>query len=557
MPIEAALGSEKRSGAIVARYLYTLRYLRPVQIYGRIWFRLHAVRPDVHVKVSLRPPSGRWVPPIERTASMTDANTFRFLNCLGNIVSASDWNDPRRDKLWLYNLHYFDDLNAVGAAGRAAWHRALIDRWVRDNSPGAGNGWEPYPTSLRIVNWIKWCLAGNALEPQWMHSLGTQVRWLRQRIEWHLLGNHLFANAKALVFAGLFFKGDEGAEWLAKGLKILRKQVPEQVLADGGHFELSPMYHGIVLEDLLDLVNATGTWPGQVPQTVLIQWRETASRMLRWAKGLSHPDGEIAFFNDAALGVAPNFAMLEAYAKRLEIEAPAHANDPVTYFEDSGYVRLARGGAVALLDVAPVGPDYLPGHAHADTLSFELSLFGQRVLVNSGTSCYGGSPERLRQRSTSVHNTVVVNGQDSSEVWGSFRVARRARPLGLQLNGVGEVLRAKCAHSGYRRLKGKPIHWREWALHESQLTVRDWIEGPFEDAEAFFHFHPAVTMEPSKGAQAGSVILPNGHRVSWESVEGIAAVRPTTYHPRFGVSESSNSLRIRFAGSESRVIFRW
>jgi uncharacterized heparinase superfamily protein len=70
-----------------------------------------------------------------------------------------------------------------------------------------------------------------------------------------------------------------------------------------------------------------------------------------------------------------------------------------------------HGPAVALLDVAPIGPDYLPGHAPADTLSFELSVFGQRLLVNSGTSCYGASLERLRQRATAAHNTVVVDGE--------------------------------------------------------------------------------------------------------------------------------------------------
>ena len=29
---------------------------------------------------------------------------------------------------------------------------------------------------------------------------------------------------------------------------------------------------------------------------------------------------------------------------------------------------------VAIIDVAKIGPDYLPGHGHADTLSFELSI---------------------------------------------------------------------------------------------------------------------------------------------------------------------------------------
>ena len=82
-----------------------------------------------------------------------------------------------------------------------------------------------------------------------------QVRFLRKRLEIHLLGNHLFANAKALVFAGLYFTGNEADEWLGKGLAILEREVPEQVLRDGGHFERSPMHHGIILEDLLDLLN--------------------------------------------------------------------------------------------------------------------------------------------------------------------------------------------------------------------------------------------------------------------------------------------------------------
>ena len=83
----------------------------------------------------------------------------------------------------------------------------------------------------------------------------------------------------------------------------------------------------------------------------------------------------------------------------------------------------------ASADVGEIGPDYRPGHAHADTLCFELSVFGQRLVVNSGTSEYGLGAERLRQRGTAAHSTVQIDGADSSEVWSGFRVARRARPL--------------------------------------------------------------------------------------------------------------------------------
>lgn len=84
--------------------------------------------------------------------------------------------------------------------------------------------------------------------------------------------------------------------------------------------------------------------------------------------------------------------------------------------KDSGYVVAKVNEIKLITDVAKVGPDYIPGHAHADTLSFEFSIGNQRVFVNSGTSIYGLGEERLRQRKTETHNTVVVDGEDSSSV---------------------------------------------------------------------------------------------------------------------------------------------
>ena len=155
---------------------------------------------------------------------------------------------------------------------------------------------------------------------------------------------------------------------------------------------------------------------------------------------------------------------------------------------------------VALLDVAPIGPDYLPGHAHADTLSFELSLFGQRVLVNSGTSCYGMGTERLLQRGTATHNTVAINGQDSSEVWGGFRVARRARPFGLRIEESESGLKVVCAHDGYTRLPGRPIHRREWCFSGGAMEIVDTIEGGFDEAVGRLFFHPGLSLEPNPNA---------------------------------------------------------
>ena len=353
-------------------YFHTLRYLKSVQIYGRLWSRINPAKPDLSSAPQARLPSGKWIETAESRLSMLDNQSFRFLNKVGKVETASDWNDTSQEKLWLYNLHYFDDLNALDARHRVTWHRELITRWIIENPAGLGNGWEPYPTSLRLINWIKWAQQGHHLEPTWLDSLATQARWLRSHIEWHLQGNHLFVNAKALVFSGLFFEGVEAKEWLEQGLKILATEIPEQVLPDGGHFELSPMYHAIILEDILDLLNAANLYPTQIPKAVTHHWRIVTGRMLIWLAGLCHQDGQFAFFNDTALGIAPVFSTLIAYAQRLGISTtePVKPVKLCRHFADSGYIRLQQGDVLALLDVARIGPTYLPGHAHADTLSF-------------------------------------------------------------------------------------------------------------------------------------------------------------------------------------------
>ncbi|MCB0055622.1 MAG: heparinase II/III family protein, partial [Caldilineaceae bacterium] len=413
---------------LFARYFHTLRHLRPVQIYGRLWFRLYRPRPDSRPAPPLCVAAGAWVAPPAGEPRLLGPVTFRFLDETRTLADPGDWNRPSWDKLWLYNLHYFDDLNAEGAGVRREWQRALIARWIADNPPGHGNGWEPYPLSLRVVNWIQWLLAGHAPQPDWLDSLAMQARYLARRLEWHLLGNHLFANAKALVHVGLFFDGSEADSWLAAGLRVLGRQLPEQILPDGGHFERSPMYHAILLKDVLDLLNLARVYPGRIGASQTAQWRDAASRMLDWLRAMTHPDGGLAFFNDAAFGIAPAPEELEAYARRLGLGPRVVPSDGLHHLASSGYVRLQNQDAVAILDVGEIGPTYLPGHAHADSLSFELSLGGRRFVVNSGTSLYDDCEERLRQRSTAAHSTVVVDGADSSEVWHSFRVARRALP---------------------------------------------------------------------------------------------------------------------------------
>lgn len=542
-------GSLRKLGMV----FHTARYLRPRQIAYRLWYRARNSAPDLRPEPAVGAMTGTWVAPFAKPISLVAPNRFRLLNVEYPLESGADWNHPDRPKLWLYNLHYFDDLCAVDAGTRGAQHRDLIRRWIAENPPGHGNGWEPYPTSLRIVNWFKWALAGNELPDGALHSLAVQTRYLHKRLEYHLLGNHLWANAKALVFAGLFFSGDEARSWLDKGLKILGAEMPEQILEDGGHFERSPMYHAIILDDLLDLINLSRAYGREIP----VDWLDTYTRMRAWLIAMSHPDGDIALFNDAALGIAPRWGELDAYAERLQLILQSYSPDPILRFPDTGYIRCEKGPAVLILDVAPVGPDYLPGHAHADTLSFELSLFGQRVFVDSGTSTYEKTSERERQRGTAAHNTLIVDGQDSTEIWGGFRVARRAYPLDLTCGMTSKGVFVDCAHDGYRRLSGKVMHRRRWDFTEGRLTLRDRVEGKFVEAQARFHLHPEVRVAAVEG-EGCRLPLADGHEVVVRVMgAGALRVESTTWHPAFGVAVPNQCLVAEIRTGELVTQIEW
>ena len=519
-------------------YYHTLRHLRLTQVVGRAWFALHRPRPDTspaprrrQIKSAVFP-----LPPL-REGSLVEENVFRFLNVERSLSDAADWNDPGADRLWLYNLHYFDDLNAAGRGRRRAWHERLIARWITENPPSFGAGWEPYPLSLRIVNWIKWEWSGFSLSDAAVHSLAVQARYLRGRLEYHLLGNHLLANAKALVFAGLFFEGDESGKWLDLGLGILESELTEQILADGGHFERSPMYHSIVFGDVLDLLAMSRVFPSVLPPRAFERWTEVAGRMFTWLAAMCHPDGDIAFFNDSVFGVALTPAQLGACARTLDLPISAPPDDEILRLEPSGYVRIRRDRLQIIFDAAPVGADYIPGHAHADALSFELSLGTERVLTNSGISTYNVGPRRAWQRSTAAHNTVEIDGEDSSEMWSAFRVARRARPFDLAVERSETALRVACSHDGYQRLEGKPIHRRTIELGEPVLRVSDSISGTGNhQAAGRFHFHPGTGVQETTAGD-WMIFLPQGTRWRMVGRNGLQLTREEgEYSPEFGKS---------------------
>ena len=364
----------------------TVRHLKAIQVFNRLW-RKRLPRDE----------SGA-----DRRADLPE---FTFLNL---TARPRGWNDAALPKLWLYNLHYFEKPESMALAGQ----------WIAENPRGVGNGWEPYPISLRVANWIRH--SGNRCPPELEPSIREQVAHLLPRLEYHLLANHLLANAKALVMAGATL---HEKRWYDRGMAIYRRELPEQILGDGVHFERSAMYHSIILEDLLDCIDCISN------EGDLSFLRTYAAKMLPALRMLTGPDGTIAKFNDAADGIAKRPAALLDRARRLPPFAP-----PQKPLRPSGFLRLDRGAYCLIAKTGEIGPSYQPGHAHADTWSFELWRNGTKIVTDTGTDRYAVDAERLRQRGTAAHNTVMIDGRDSSEVWAGHRVARRFDPKSHRRN---------------------------------------------------------------------------------------------------------------------------
>lgn len=543
----------------VYRLWHTIRFLKSIQIYRRLWFNIWKPKPILSPRPTRSKRAGIWQPPAKRQASITGPRSFQFLNkedCLERV----GWDGPLCEKLWRYHQHYFDDLNAVNSSLRRNWQISLIEDWIEKNPVALGTGWEPYPLSLRIINLIKLSLSGQELNENILQSLSTQIRWLTKRLEYHLLGNHLFTNAKALVMAGLFFDGKEPELWLNKGFSIITNEIPKQFLPDGGHFELSPMYHALALEDMLDLINITNCFFNRTSKKQkehIKKWSDIVLKMYHWLKTMCHSDKKISFFNDAVMNITPSIEELENYFFRLlpNIQTPKLNN--FEHLKDSGYIRLSYRDAIVILDVANIGPNYLPAHSHADTLSFEFSFKKHRILVNSGISSYEFSQERLRQRGTAAHNTVVINEQNSSDVWHSFRVGKRAFPYDLKINKKKEFTEISCKHSGYHNFKYKNTHNRTWIMKNKSLTIIDNIDGLYRKAEARFHFHPDIILKTEKNKMRGKIILPNEIILSWHLEQGIFKYANTTWHPEFGLAVPNKCLVIMLKNNRSKLILNW
>lgn len=552
------------------RYLTTVRHLRFCQITGQLRRRLYPLFERPHEQLisskAAEFPGCRWhlresfLPPGAQGNSEADmlSGHFSFLNAERNLGWPPTWDYEDASKLWHYNLHYFDFLWSL----EYEQAKCVVQSWIVNHPIGRAQvGWEPYPISVRLVNWCGIFFGkyrkhteadGGFLQKLW-GSIYLQAEWLTRHLETHLLGNHLFENGAALVFLGNCFSGSAAGKWVNTGSSILKKEIPEQILSDGTHFERSPMYHLRVTYLLAMLLNINRP---DLQNMV----REPLSRMLTALEKLCHPDGKITLFNDSAFGIYKSPLEVITYGRTLigNDKTAQDDNRSGTFaLPEAGYYGFRdQEGTYIICDAAPVGPDYIPGHGHADMFSFELSLNGHRVIVDGGVYDYELGQMRDYCRSTKAHNTVEIDGRDQCEMWAAFRVARRGHPYDVKWLPSESGFRLSGWHDGYKRLKGKPVHHREFTWHNSgTLTVKDRIivSCP-KSITSRLHLHPDCSIDKLE-ADSVWISYPAGKLTIAFSGGANLSVEDSFYCPEFGKKLENKALVYHTFGDNVEISF--
>jgi uncharacterized heparinase superfamily protein len=431
--------------------------------------------------------------------------------------------------------------------------RALVMDWIGAN-PLTGPhpwhaSWHPFSLSIRVVAWLQtWAEQDWAPGPSesaiLRASLGTQLRCLARHLELDVRGNHLIKNLKALLWGAACFQGPEARSWGLLGASLLRRELEDQVLSDGMHFELSPSYHLQVLEDLLDCHHVLPPGPDRDRLAERLRHMGAAASLLR------HPDGAPSLFADGGLHTArPPATLMEV------LPGPAPHLHPSTgpfALEAAGYYGFHAEGEAFIADAGLIAADHLPAHGHGDMYAFEWSVGGHRVIVDTGVVEYREGPRRAHARSTRAHNTVTVGGEDQGEFWSSFRLGRRGRPREVRFSAEGPGLTLKGSHDGYAHLAGRPWPTRTFTAQPGHLRVEDIVNGGAgQRVVAHLLLHPECKVELHPG---GAYLSTPGGPVELRSSSPLA-VEPAPWWPDMGVEVPTRRILIQYGNAPCQGSF--
>jgi len=451
------------------RYIRTIYRLKPIQIIGLPLFNLKRF---LLSKTSINIPDFSFQLPklILPDGVKSPSKDYLLFNEKINLRNIP-WSDDI-DKLKKYHLHYFDFLNNCSADDG----KRIIREWIEENPADINNdGWEPYPIALRIVNWIFFFVRNDIIpDKDIKNSLYLQGKWLYRQREIHLLANHFLKDIVALLFWGYCFSDKRVINW---ALKNLASQLSEQFTSSGLHYEYSPTYHALAINDIIGCYNLLENNIVGDSKGITKKLKNIAEKGLSVAEYLNA--GGYISVGDVNYQDCPDFNELKGYAERAGLKYSSRRQDT--------FLTLKAGNLEIMMINSPFSPSYNPAHSHGDKLSVLLWDKDKPILTDTGNYCYQESDERDYSRSAEAHNSIQVDDLEQAEFWAAFRAGYRGKVerQAADSNQISSVFK----HKKYK-------HFRTIKKTENGIILNDGITAKGAHSfKQYFHLHPGSSVK--------------------------------------------------------------
>jgi hypothetical protein len=467
--------------------------------------------------------------PFLERADAIRGRRFTYLGRTVGYPGRIEWDPQGLSERWRIALNSLDDLLPLGVAAlmaptpdvRRRWYEvaaALVREWITGAPTDHGVAWSFPALARRIPNLIHaHALFATELRKDvelrhaLLDSLSLQGAALAEAVPRQPADHELIGAGRALFMAGRFFDGMEARGWLEVGAQLLWEQLKGQFHEDGGHASRNLAIHARALADYAEVLALLHAANDDAP----IWARKRVKSMADFLARLLHPDGDIVLFQDAGLDTAPPAReVLAAIGVALHEPGLAPPGElpgvwPLLVVGDAGrrvhahlprrherpearalrragfYVLPGDSDDVMFVDAGSPAPD-----GDAGVFGFELSVGGQRLIVDAGTSGEEMAPWPEFFRSTRAHNVVMVGGAEQ------FAGTRPPAVSDVHWVVRDGLLYLTGTHDGFAHLTlDMRLHHRRrvFCLPGRFWLVCDEIIGSGEwGIESFLHFHPEV-----------------------------------------------------------------
>ncbi|MCM1037359.1 MAG: heparinase II/III family protein [Bacteroides sp.] len=458
--------------------------------------------------------------------------------------------------------------------------QSRLDSWTESNPFLWGISWtSPMEVAIRAINWLyaagflrtakprtdSDAALADALAARLTVGAANMVHYLtRHYSRGSSANNHLLVEMAAIWLGGACLGRED---WCSLAEKVLSRELPRQFAPDGVNLEMSLHYHAFAMEAYLLVMHSARA----VGRTVPPEWSETMERAAQFVAHSRVTPGLMCEFGDSDEGRILNMSSRPAdyYTYILQLcslvldrryDDFASPDTTVTWlypaadiervcglaeyradgsrtFEQGGYTFLRSGGVFAGFDHAPLGFGSIAAHGHADALSFQLFIDGIQVLADSGTYIYHiDLPARNLLRTTAMHNTVVIDGCEQSEMLGAFLWGRRAA-TGLRSYTSQSVEASTTGLSGV-------THTRRLTAYPDGVDVADSFSRPCRWTASFI-VAPGLDVKPAgDGIDLGGVA-----RLTFGA--GTAEIEDIRLSPAYGVKAAARCVRVSGRGDSA------